>query len=103
MLQPISSLPQTERIHALLARPHWVAVCQETGAYLMESHGRSKWGSGTRYFLILPKVNPGKLFEYGEWDNKDRKIFKAHSLAEAIEQANERLAKMLAKRQQVTQ
>src|SRR5688572_19816401 len=99
MLQPISSLTQEQQIHALLARPQWVAVCQDTGAYLLESHGRSKWGNGTRYFLILPKVNPGKLFDYGQWENKDRKIFRAFTLAAAIEEANKKLEKMLAKRQ----
>jgi hypothetical protein len=98
MLTPISQLPQEQRIDALIARPNWVAVCQETGAYLMRSEGRSRTGSGRRYFLILPEA-PGKLFDCGKWDDKDRKVFKAHSLAEAIEEANQKLAKMLAKRQ----
>lgn len=98
MLIPISQLTPEQRLDALIARPKWVAVCQETGAYLMKSDGRSKWGSGTKYFLILPQVNPGKLFDRGGNDY-DRKVFKAHSLTEAIETANEKLEKMLAKRQ----
>lgn len=97
MLQPITTLAPEQQIHALIARPHWVAVCQETGAYLMRSEGRSRSGTGRKYFLILPKA-PGQLFDYGKWDNEDRKIFKAHSLAEAIETANKKLEKMLAER-----
>ena len=98
MLKHISQLTPEQQIHALIARPHWVAVCEETGAYLMRSEGRSRSGTGRRYFLILPKVNPGKLFEWGGNDY-ERKVFKAQSLAEAIQTANEKLQKMLAERQ----
>lgn len=98
MLQPISQLSQNERIDALISRPNWVAICKETGAHLSVSQGRSRSGNGRKYILILPKT-PGKLFDYGEWDNEDRKMFKAHSLTEAIETANEKLAGMLAKRE----
>lgn len=102
MLKHISQLTPDQQLHALIARPNWVAVCEETGAYLMRSDGRSRSGTGRRYFLISPKVKPGKLFDYGKWDYEDRKIFKAHSLAEAIQAANEKLEKMLAKRQEKT-
>jgi hypothetical protein len=101
MLQPISQLTPEQRIDALISRPNWVAVCKETGAHLSVSQGRSRYGSGRKYILILPKA-PGKLFDYGEWDNEDRKMFKAHSLTEAVETANEKLEKMLAKRATVT-
>lgn len=97
MLIPITQLTPEERIDAYIARPEWVALCKETGAHLSASQGRSRSGSGKRYVLILPKA-PGKLFDYGQWDNEDRKTFKAHSLGEAIEEANKKLKKMLAER-----
>lgn len=97
MLKSISTLTPEQRIDAMIARPHWVAVCQESGAYLLASHGRSKGGSGTKYFLIIPQVNPGKLFERGG-DDYDRKVFRAWSLGEAIETGNKKLEQVLSKR-----
>lgn len=104
MLQPISELPQEIQLQNIIR--DWTAICLETGAHLSRSQGRPKWNSAPKYILILPNKSieeRGGLFARYIWDYPaGRKFIRAWSDTEAIEEANRKLEKMLAKRQEKT-
>ena len=82
----------------------WDAVCPDTGAFLFHSNGRRTTGRPLRWGLILPNQSVqerGGLFESYVWEDGERAFVTAHSLAEAMGKAQERLNKMLQKRQAV--
>ena len=102
MLQSTNEFDTDTRFKFVISRPWWVAVCPDTGAILGRSSGRPKSGNATKYVLILPNETieeRGGLFGRVNFDDKERKFLRAWSEAEAIQTANEKLEKMLAKRQ----
>lgn len=73
----------------------WSAVDVETGARLSCSNGRPKYGNARKWFLILP--GDGKL-----WDSRvkaERAIFRAESEEEAIRIGNEKLPKLIQRKE----
>ena len=89
-----SSLSDTEKITGAFLRRYY-AVDTDTGAHLSRSYGRSKSGSGPKWFLILPL--DGKLFDSRA--GCERATFRAWGLGEAIVIANEKLPKLLNRRE----
>lgn len=98
MLIPTSELPEQERFDAWMLG--WVAVDKESGAYLFSSNGRKRTLTALKYYLILPRkpiAERRSLFHDKDWDYPHgRKIVRAWTDEEAIEEANGRLPKMLA-------
>jgi hypothetical protein len=100
MLTPSGNLPNTQDRFSAMMRG-WVAVDTESGAHLSVSHGRTS--RAAKYILILPNKTiqeRGGLFGPCDWDYPEgRKFVRAWNSGEAIELANEKLRKMLLKRQ----
>lgn len=101
MLMAIADIGLTEeqRIDLLFGYRDWIAVCPETGAFLSENNGRTKYGD-RRYVLILPNKSVeqrGGLFARYEWDH--RSFLRAYTRSEAIARGNELLQKLLKKGQ----
>lgn len=103
MLKSIMEFDTNTRFDGLVHRCD--AVDFEHGAFLSKTAGRGKGGL-PKYVLIVKEANAGAanvsaLMRTGfEWDY--RSFVRAWSLREAIEIANQRLAKHLAKKGQVT-
>jgi hypothetical protein len=89
-----SSLSDSEKITGAFLRRYY-AVDTETGAHLSRSYGRSKSGNGPKWFLILPL--DGQLFDSRA--SCERATFRAWGLSEAIAIANEKLPKLLKRRE----
>lgn len=96
-----SSLSDTDKI-AAVAFHRMMAVDVETGAYLMPSHGRSRWAP--KYFLILPHETPkdrGGIMGTRKCSFAfERAIIRAWSDEEAVTIANKRLPRLLKRAQQ---
>ena len=100
MLQPSETFSTNDRFAMLIKG--WVALCPETGAQLSVSRGRSKYGNAPKYYLIVPNKTVeerGGLFSSYDWADEGRKVFRAWTEAEAIKIGNEKLVKILAKRE----
>jgi hypothetical protein len=103
MLRDIMEFDTNTRFDALVLRCH--AADFEHGAHLSKTAGRGKSGL-PKYVLIVKDANAGAadlraLMHFSfEWDY--RSFIRAWSLQEAIEIANQRLEKYLAKKGQVT-
>jgi hypothetical protein len=97
MLQPITAFSQDIQLKNIFRG--YIALCPETGAYMWRSRGRTS--QAPKYGFICPKVWSGDFFTYPEWDNEDRKFVRAWTDAEAIELANEKLARILAGRKSI--
>ncbi len=80
-----SSLSDTDKFAATILNRR-IAVDVETGAYLMPSHGRSRYAP--KYFLILPNK-----------DSFERSIIRAWSDEEALIIGNQRLPNLLKRSQ----
>lgn len=100
MLQRICRLNLThdERLTNVL-RYHFIAICPESGAFMARTSGNPQTGNAPKYVLILPnksvKERGGLLTDY-EWDYPHgRKFIRAWTVDDAIEIANDKLAKML--------
>jgi hypothetical protein len=80
----------------------WVALDQESGAYLIGSRGRSSRGNAPRYWLILPEKTvverDGYFADRDAFVEWKRTSFRAWTPEEAISIANTKLPKMLADR-----
>ena len=98
MLKPISELPEQDRFNALMLG--WVAIDTDSGAYLFRTYGRTS--KAPKYILILPSktiTERRSLFHDRNWDYPHgRKIVRAWSDEDAINDANGRLPKMLEQR-----
>ena len=77
----------SDRITWLLKKPSTIAVSPFPYGFLSRSNGRSKATYGNRYYLFYCPAHEGPLLNM-EWDfdRKHRKLFRAHSETEAIQQ-----------------
>lgn len=91
MLTPINQLDEQTRMDMLFKRVD--AYDPDTGANMHVSHGNSR--GAPKWFLFFGDMYDadGEWRPYREW----RTIFRAWSLAEAIEIGNQKLAKLVAK------
>jgi len=106
MLRDIATFPDDDRFDALVRRV-WAADLGHA-AYLIKSDGRSR-GGVLRFTLVVKHRHAPALKlrdAYHDFYNPlvdSRAYIRAHSLSDAIEIANKRLEKMLAKKGAKTQ
>lgn len=97
-IREITILTDQERINTYWLG--WLALDPESGAFLYQTRGRGKGGLPS-YILILPNRTPqerGGLTTRYEFDYpQGRKFIREWTEQEAIETANQKLAKMLHK------
>lgn len=92
-----STLSDTEMITAAILRD-WYAIDVETGAHLFRSRGRPKYGNAPKWILMLP--HHGRLFDcHGDWE---RAVFRADNLDQAIATANDKLPKLMSRKERKT-
>ena len=98
MLRPISDHDTDTRFAAMFRG--WQALDLDNGAYLIVSYGRSRVGSPPKWTLIVKGKHDTLKAMTETFDFKYRSFIRAWTEQDAIEQANQRLAKYLAKKGQ---